>query len=103
MSETCAGKHCPLLDRKCIEHDCAMYQRLLGAHPQTGAPVDHYDCAHRWHNILLIEHVQQTRQTGASVDQLRADNVNVTAAFIKSILAAARTPRPMFRLPWRKA
>lgn len=64
-------KLCPMLKEPCIEHGCAWYKHILGLHPQTGAELDHFECAVTLQNELLIENGRQQRQTGAAVESLR--------------------------------
>lgn len=80
MSDTCKGKVCPSLSTpqkmiECIEHRCAHYQHLLGKNPQSGKPIDHWDCAFNWANILAVENAQQSRQTAAAVESFRNEFV----------------------------
>ncbi len=42
--------------------------------PQTGQPVDEWDCSIAWMPMLQIEHSQMERQTGTSVRTLRCKN-----------------------------
>jgi len=65
------GTYCPYIKKDCIEFKCKFFQKLVGADPQTGNPVDEYDCAILWNNVLLIENSQQQRQTGAAVESFR--------------------------------
>jgi len=62
---------CPLLKSACIERRCKFWVHLLGNDPQTGQPVDKWDCSFRFFPMLLIENAQQTRQAGAAVESLR--------------------------------
>lgn len=65
------GTYCPYIKKDCIEFKCKFFQKLRGNDPQSGEPVDEYDCAILWNNILLIENSQQQRQTGAAVESFR--------------------------------
>lgn len=57
---------------ECVtEHNCPKWIHVTGVHPNTGQPVDRYDCADRWVPALIIENSQQQRQTGAAVESLR--------------------------------
>jgi len=70
------GTYCPLIKKDCIEFKCKFFQKLRGADPQSGEPVDEYDCAILWNNILLIENSQMQRQTGAAVESFRNNMVD---------------------------
>jgi len=94
MAETCKGKVCPTLSAAgplvvCIEHQCAYYQQLLGNHPQDGSPLGYFDCAIRWHNILLVENAKQVREHAAAVESMRNEARKDAAAMGNSILAVA--------------
>ena len=65
------GTFCPLIKEDCIEYECKFFQKLRGSDPQSGEPVDEYDCVYLWTNILLIENSQMQRQTGAAVESFR--------------------------------
>ena len=71
---------CPLMQSVCIEdgaivngelHACRFWTRVSGKHPQTGVDVDHFDCAHAWMPVLLIENSKMQRETGAAVESFR--------------------------------
>lgn len=53
------------------KHNCPKWVHVVGMSPNTGQPVDAYDCTDRWLPALLIENAQQSRQTGAAVESLR--------------------------------
>jgi hypothetical protein len=50
---------------------CRKWVLVQGNNPNTGEPVNRYDCADAWAPFLQIETSQQVRQAGASIDQLR--------------------------------
>lgn len=62
-------KKCPLLKKKCIEHDCEWFTHLVGMSPQTGQPQDEWGCAVKWLPILLVENSNMSRQVAASIDR----------------------------------
>lgn len=64
-------KTCPLLNDICIEHKCRFWIHVQGMNPQSGATVDHWDCAIAWLPILLIENANEQRKTSASVHSFR--------------------------------
>ena len=103
MSDTCKGKVCPKLSGPvfvpkqgivlhevvCIEHRCAHYQHLLGKNPQTDAPLDHWDCAFNWTNILAIENAQQARQVGAAIERARNESVKSARHLAAAVIEVA--------------
>lgn len=74
---------CPLNGKTCINGrredfqkddvgapvQCRWWQHILGVDPQTGNPVDHWDCSVPWVPVLLVENAQMTRHATASVDK----------------------------------
>ena len=72
---------CPLIKKKCVEHDCKFYIQVMGKHPQTGQDVNNFDCAISWLPVLLIEGSQQTRHTGAAIESFRNEMVNIQSDF----------------------
>lgn len=46
---------CPLLRKPCVESECKFWTHLLGKDPQTGQPIDRFDCAVSYLPILLVE------------------------------------------------
>lgn len=66
---------CPLLKKPCITHGCKFYTHVTGIHPQTGQPLDHWDCAVAWLPVMLTENARMTRNVGASVDSMRNEVV----------------------------
>lgn len=62
-------KHCPLLNKKCIEHKCAWYTNISGTNPQTGQDFDTWECSMTFIPLLQLEQNRATRATqSATVD-----------------------------------
>jgi hypothetical protein len=83
-------KMCPLLKKGCIGGRCAWYIQLRGTHPQTGEPVDQYDCALVMLPLLTIENSQQQRQTGAAVESFRNEMVKANESSVRALEVAAQ-------------
>lgn len=66
---------CPLLNKPCIETGCKFWTHVLGTNPQTGNPVDHYDCAITWLPVLLVSTAQEVRQGAAATESFRNETV----------------------------
>lgn len=64
-------KKCPLLKKACIEGECMFWVHMLGTHPQSGHPVDQFDCSMRWLPILLVENARHSRGVQAAVESAR--------------------------------
>jgi hypothetical protein len=71
--KTSTEKLCPLVKEKCVEHRCVFWTHLAGTNPQTGAPVDEWDCAVAWLPFLLIENSKFTRECSGETNGLRQD------------------------------
>lgn len=69
------GTFCPLIKDKCKQLECAWFTQIRGHHPQTGAPVDEWDCAVKWLPTLLIENTVTTRGTQAATESMRNEIV----------------------------
>jgi hypothetical protein len=54
-----------------VEHSCPKWIHVTGVNPNSGQPIDAYDCSDAWMPVLLIENSQQQRQTGKAVEELR--------------------------------
>jgi len=78
---------CPLLQKKCIKHQCIWYNMLQGKHPQTGADVQEWGCSIAWIPLLLVENSQQIIGTKAATESFRNEMVKGQAV-MNSILAA---------------
>lgn len=86
--ESSKGSICPLIKGECVEQKCRFWVHLLGNNPQTGKPIDEFDCSIRFLPVLLIENAQQSRQAGAAVESLRnevaAGHRQIATAIAKS-------------------
>ena len=69
------GNYCPLIKKDCIENKCAWYQQIRGINPNTGEPVDEWQCAVNLLPLLLIENSKQQRSTAAAVESFRNESV----------------------------
>lgn len=69
------GKYCPLIKEDCIGLKCAWFTQIRGSNPNTGEPVDEWDCAVNWLPFLTIENSQQQRSTSAAVESFRNEVV----------------------------
>jgi hypothetical protein len=77
---------CPLLNKKCIKHQCVWYNMLQGKHPQTGQNVQEWGCSIAWMPLLLVENSGKQVQTNASIESFRNEMVKanmVTLALVE--------------------
>jgi hypothetical protein len=72
------GAVCPLhrVDVSKVCHRCPWWTQIRGTNPNTGEPVDRWQCAIAWLPMLLIENTQMQHQTGAAVESFRNNMVD---------------------------
>ena len=60
---------------KCVtEHGCRLWKRVtLENHPETKAPVDHFDCVDSLIDLYMKDMLRRQLQTTATVDELRKE------------------------------
>lgn len=76
---------CPLLNKKCIKHQCVWYNMLQGKNPQTGQNVQEWGCSIAWIPLLLVENTGKQVQTNAAIESFRNEMVKanmVTLALV---------------------
>ena len=66
---------CPLLNKKCIKHQCVWYNMLQGNHPQTGEPVHEWGCSVAWLPLLLVNVDRAQAHTKAAIESFRNEMV----------------------------
>ena len=66
---------CPLLNKKCIKHQCVWYNMLQGKNPQSGANVQEWGCSIAWIPLLLVENTGKQIQTSSAVESYRNEMV----------------------------
>lgn len=62
---------CPLIKKDCVEHKCRFWIHVSGKHPQSGATLDHFDCAVAWLPVLLVDNARHTVGVQAAVESMR--------------------------------
>ena len=76
---------------------CPLYIKLIGKNPQTGEPVDEWNCAIAWVPILLIENSQHSRHVGAAVESMRNEMVKsgdaISGAINRALVLKDTRPR----------
>lgn len=70
-----AEPDCPWFKSPCRRERCTQWIRIEGTHPQTGQPVDHWDCTFKILPMLLIEASQQVRGVQAATESFRNEVV----------------------------
>jgi len=66
---------CPLLNKKCIKHQCVWYNMLQGKHPQTGLDVQEWGCSIAWLPLLLVENSSKMTGVQAATESFRNEMV----------------------------
>lgn len=92
------GNFCPMLQKECIQMQCAWFSQLRGTNPNTGKEVDEWGCAVAWLPVLLVENSQQQRQTGAAVESFRNEMVQANTVSQQVLIATAQGLRPTAEL-----
>lgn len=85
---------CPLIKKKCMEHDCAWYIHLRGTNPNTGQEIDQWGCSMTWMPMLLVENSQQQRQTGSAVESFRNEMVKNNENILQGLINGSRRNLP---------
>jgi len=93
---------CPLLKKKCIEHQCAWFCHVTGTNPQTNAPMDIWDCAVKWTPVMMIENAKHIRGVQAATESMRNEVVerqdrlnNVFSAAAQAAALTAPLKKPI--------
>ena len=87
------GQFCPLLQKDCVQLQCAWFIQLRGTHPQTGKEIDEWGCATAWNPMLLIENAKVQRSTSAAVESFRNEMVKANDTNVR-ILAQSLNAAP---------
>lgn len=94
MSKQSFG-HCPLLNKKCIEHKCSWYVQVHGQNPQTGDTVSEWQCSVALLPLLLIENSKQQRSTSAAVESFRNETIKQTEVTNNLLFHVAQVQQPV--------
>jgi hypothetical protein len=67
------GLVCPLhrKDVSKVCHKCPFWAKMNGTNPNTGEPVDTWQCAISWLPWLLVENARQTVGAAAATESMR--------------------------------
>ena len=82
------GHFCPLLKKDCIENKCEWFHQIRGVNPNTGEPVDEWQCAINLLPLLLIENSKQHRSTAAAVESFRNETVQQNSTLTQVLVHA---------------
>jgi hypothetical protein len=81
---------CPLLNKACVGDACMFWTHIMGHNPQTGHPVDQFDCSIRWLPMLMLENAKQTRGAQAAVESMRNEVVQRQDALNNAVALGQR-------------
>lgn len=73
-----------------INARCRKWVQIMGNNPNTGEPINRWDCVDALLPLLLIENSQMQRQTGAAVESFRNESVRGQHNLTETILTLAR-------------
>jgi len=86
---------CPLLQKKCIKHQCIWYNMLQGKHPQTGLDVQEWGCSIAWLPLLLVENSSKINGVTAATESFRNEMVKGQNVMNKILVADPKTRKEM--------
>jgi hypothetical protein len=92
MFNTSKKQTCPLLKKPCIEAECKFWTHLLGKDPQTGGPIDRFDCAVAYLPILLVEASRNIVGVQAATESAR-NEITERQDTLNRAVAMAQTAR----------
>jgi len=64
-----------------VSEKCNRWMHIRGLNPNTGDPIDHFNCIDNWMPSLMIENSLQQRQTGAAVESFRNEMVKLNTQY----------------------
>lgn len=79
---------CPFFKKECIGEKCHLWTPLRGTHPQTGQPVDDYDCAIKWQVLLQVEANQKAISTNRAIESFRNEMATAGRGFLNLLIGA---------------
>tara|TARA_R100001510_G_C7629128_1_gene188356 strand:+ start:508 stop:945 length:438 start_codon:yes stop_codon:yes gene_type:complete len=86
---------CPLLNKKCIKHQCVWYNMLQGKNPQTGLDVQEWGCSIAWLPLLLVENSAKTMGVQAATESFRNEMVKGQNVMNNILAASPQTRKEM--------
>lgn len=81
---------CPLIKKKCIQHECRFWIHVTGKHPQSGVSLDHFDCAVAWLPVLLVDNARHTVGVQAAVESMRNEVIQRQDALNNAVALGQR-------------
>lgn len=106
MNESRKCMYCPFMKEICVDGwtksmgqdektgerpKCRFWIGLQGKHPQSGKPIDEYDCTFAWQPTLMVEQARVQNSTAGAMESVR-NRVKEATDTLKQI---AHTPPPV--------
>ena len=86
---------CPLLNKKCIKHQCVWYNMLQGKNPQTGLDVQEWGCSIAWIPLLLVENSSKMVGVQAATESFRNEMVKGQSVMNNILASNPKTRQEM--------
>ena len=86
---------CPLLNKKCIKHQCVYYNMLQGKNPQTGLDVQEWGCSIAWIPLLLVENSSKMVGVQAATESFRNEMVKGQSVMNNILASNPKTRQEM--------
>ena len=86
---------CPLLNKKCMKHQCVWYNMLQGKNPQTGLDVQEWGCSIAWLPLLLVENSKHMMGTTAATESFRNEMVQSNNIMTKVLAQSGDAQKAM--------
>lgn len=86
---------CPLIQKKCIKHQCIWYNMLQGKHPQTGMDVQEWGCSIAWLPLLLVENSSKLTGVQSATESFRNEMVKGQNVMNQILSADPKTRKEM--------
>jgi hypothetical protein len=82
----------------CVEHRCRWFQKIEGTNPQTGEPVEPWDCAVPMLFVAVLENAKQQRDTRKAVAEMhqtvKDGNTGLLTGLQRALKLRESTQRP---------
>jgi hypothetical protein len=86
-----SGRICPLMQKDASEccHNCMLWTKVTGKHPQTDEMVNHYHCALAWMPMLQVDQGVKVMRMEETVQKARTENFQMQKIAIATQLRDA--------------
>ena len=84
---------CPFLNKPCLKHGCVMWTHVAGMNPQTGQPMDHWDCTFKIMPLLMVDQVRHLNGVQAATESNRNETVKTGHNIMTAVMLAQQGGR----------